>query len=471
FGFRDDGIYIVSNRNRYSMDFSIINDPEWKQAIEDQKGGAVISVNADGGISRVVGRPLVSIGRTVYDVNTQQRIGMIIMNISSAFMDKKLISISDKKIAVIGTDGTLLSGNDSVSAYLDGIDIGGDIVHKDIRDGNQALLLSVCRIPDMPVCIAVATPIENGFVMYGTIYVLLGLLLVFMFAIAIAGMYITRNITKPISDVTQALDETREKGTLKKIDIDIPPNEIGVLKDAYNGMVERVNDLFDKVLDNEKAIRRAEMRMLHEQIKPHFLYNSLETIGYLAMEAGAEDVHRALETLGSFYRNFLSKGEREITLKTELSIIKDYLALQKLRYGDILTDEYDIAEDTLNCRIPKLILQPIVENSIYHGIRLKGEMGLIRISSRFVDGLLHLSVYDTGIGMPQEQIDEILSKRQYNGDTDSSFADIYDTSDSFGLWGTIERVRGFCENDDVVSIRSEQGEFTEVEFVIKPRSR
>lgn len=467
FGFRDDGIYIVSNRNRYSLDFTILNDPEWRQVIEDQKGGAVISVNAGGGIARVVGRPLVTISRVVYDVNTQQRIGMMIMNISSAFIDGKLISISDKKIAVLGSEGTLLSGDNSVPGYLYGTGISNEVVHKDIKDGNQALLLSVRQIPDMPIYIAVATPIENGFVMYGTVYVILGLVLVFLFAIAIAGMYITRNITKPISDVTRVLDETGEKGTLKKIDIDIPQNEIGVLKDAYNGMVERVNDLFDKVLDNEKAIRRAEMRMLHEQIKPHFLYNSLETIGYLAMEDGAEDVHKALETLGSFYRNFLSKGEREITLRTELSIIKDYLALQKLRYGDILTDEYDIAEDTLNCRIPKLILQPIVENSIYHGIRLKGEMGLIRISSRFVDGLLHLSVYDTGIGMPQEQIDEILTKKSYNGDTDSAFADIYDTSDSFGLWGTIERVRGFCGRDDVVNIRSEQGEFTEVEFVIK----
>ena len=467
FGFRDDGIYIVSNRNRYSLDFSVLNDPEWRQTIEDQKGGAVISVNADGGIARVVGRPLVSISRVVFDVNTQQRIGMMIMNISSAFIDGKLISISNKKIAVLGNEGTLLSGDPGVPGYVYDMDVSKDVIHKDIRDGNQALLLSVRQIPDMPIYIAVATPIENGFVMYGTVYVILGLVLVFLFAIAIAGMYITRNITKPISDVTQVLDETREKGTLAKIDIEIPQNEIGVLKDAYNGMVERVNDLFDKVLDNEKAIRRAEMRMLHEQIKPHFLYNSLETIGYLAMEDGAEDVHKALETLGSFYRNFLSKGEREITLRTELNIIKDYLALQKLRYGDILTDEYDIAEDTLNCRIPKLILQPIVENSIYHGIRLKGEMGLIRISSRFVDGLLHLSVYDTGIGMPQEQIDEILTKKSYNGDTDSAFADIYDTSDSFGLWGTIERVRGFCGRDDVVNIRSEQGEFTEVEFVIK----
>ena len=472
FGFRDDGIYIVSNRNSYSMDFNIIDDPGWKQTIEEQKGGAVISVNADGAIVRVVGRPLVSISRVVFEINTQKRIGMMIMNISSAFMDEKLTSLSDKKIAVVGTDGLLLSGNDSVPAYLNGLDaeFGEEIVYKEIKDGNDDLLLSVKQIPGMPILIAIATPIESGFSMYGTIYVIIGLLLVFLFAIGMAGMYITRNITIPISDLTRALDETKEKGTLKKLDINIPENEVSVLKDSYNGMVERVNELFDKLLDNEKTIRRAEMRMLHEQLKPHFLYNSLETIGYLAMEDGAEDVRKALETLGSFYRNFLSKGEREIPLRTEISIIKDYLALQKLRYGDILTDEYDIAEDTLNCRIPKLILQPIVENSIYHGIRLKGEMGLIRISSRFENGLLHLSVYDTGIGMPQEQIDEILSKKRYNGDTDSAFADIYDASDSFGLWGTIERVRGFCEDDNAVRIRSEQGEYTEVEFIIKPRN-
>ncbi len=469
FGFRDDGIYIVSNRNRYSMNFDILNDPAWKQTIEDQKGGAVISVNAAGGIARVVGRPLVSIGRVVYEVNTQQRIGMMIMNISSAFMDGKLISISDKKIAVLGADGLLLSGDESVPGYISGVDVSEEIVHKKIKDSSADLLLSVRQIPKMPIYIAVATPIGNGFVMYGTIYVIIALLLVFALAIAIAGAYITRNITKPLSDLTKALEENKEEGTLKQIDIDIPRNEISVLKDAYNGMVERVNELFGKLLENEQAIRRAEMRMLHEQIKPHFLYNSLETIGYLAMESGAEDVHSALETLGSFYRNFLSKGEREITLKTELSIIKDYLALQKLRYGDILNDEYDIAEDTLSCRIPKLILQPIVENSIYHGIRLKGEMGMIRISSRFENGLLYLSVYDTGIGMTQEQIDEILAKERYDESSDSSFADIYDTSDSFGLWGTIERVRGFCENKDVVRISSELGEYTEVEFIIKPK--
>jgi two-component system sensor histidine kinase YesM len=188
------------------------------------------------------------------------------------------------------------------------------------------------------------------------------------------------------------------------------------------------------------------------------LYNSLETIGFLAIDAGADKVHSALETLGSFYRNFLSKGDREIPLKREITIIKDYLSLQKLRYGDILNDEYEIAPDTEECLIPKLILQPLVENSIYHGIRMKGEQGTIKISSFLEDDDLHILVRDTGIGMTQEQIDKVLSKEKNEGTEEFN--------ESFGLWGTIERIRCYCDKDDVVRIRSEIGEYTEIEFIL-----
>ncbi|MBQ6094772.1 MAG: histidine kinase, partial [Lachnospiraceae bacterium] len=161
------------------------------------------------------------------------------------------------------------------------------------------------------------------------------------------------------------------------------------------------------------------------------------------------------------YRNFLSKGDREIPLKREICIVQDYLRLQKLRYGDILKDEYDIAENTKECIIPKLILQPLVENSIYHGIRLKGEEGLIKITSRMEEDVLHIYVRDTGVGMPKEQIDKALLPR----DRERSG----ELPESFGLWGTIERIRCFCDDDDVVRIRSEEGEYTEVEFIIPQR--
>ena len=139
------------------------------------------------------------------------------------------------------------------------------------------------------------------------------------------------------------MDKNRQSGELTLIENDPPYRELNMLKDGYNNLVVHVKDLITALMDNEKNLREAEMRVLNEQIKPHFLYNSLETIGFLALDAGADNVHDALETLGSFYRDFLSKGSAEIPLAKEVHIVKDYLSLLKLRYGDIIEDEYDIS--------------------------------------------------------------------------------------------------------------------------------
>ena len=164
----------------------------------------------------------------------------------------------------------------------------------------------------------------------------------------------------------------------------------------------------------------------------------------------------ALETMGRFYRNFLSKGDREIPLEKEITIVKDYLSLQKLRYGDILMDEYDITEEAAECIVPKLTLQPLVENCIYHGIRPKGEAGVIKISGRVEAGDLHLSVTDTGVGISKETIEKIMSS-----DKEASKDEV-----SFGLWGTIERLRYYSHRDDVFRITSEEGEYTCIELII-----
>ena len=141
------------------------------------------------------------------------------------------------------------------------------------------------------------------------------------------------------------------------------------------------------------------------------------------------------------------------------------MSLQKLRYGDIISDEYDIAPDTEECIIPKLILQPLVENSIYHGIRQKGEKGTIKISSHLEDVELHLIVRDTGVGMSDEQIEKVLSTDSSGDDTDTGTTQP-GLGSNFGLWGTIERIRCYCNKDDVVKIKSEPGEYTEIEIII-----
>ena len=274
--------------------------------------------------------------------------------------------------------------------------------------------------------------------------------------IALANDNIT-NTSAALQELSASMDKNKRSGDLKKIDVEMPSTELELLKGDYNSLIDHVNELIVTLIDKEKTLQKAQMRVLQEQIKPHFLYNSIETIGFLALDAGADKVHDALETLGSFYRNFLSKGDREIPLSREIYIVKDYLALQKLRYGDIIEDEYDIAEDTMKLVVPKLILQPLVENSIYHGIRQKGEPGVIRIKSYIADGCLHLSVRDTGVGMSREEIERVLSTENPENRSEE---------ESFGLWGTIHRMRIFEGKDDIVRIESEIGEYTEVEFVL-----
>jgi two-component system sensor histidine kinase YesM len=257
------------------------------------------------------------------------------------------------------------------------------------------------------------------------------------------------------------MERTKSSGWLKKIDATMPNNEIGRLAESYNSMIEYLNELFNRLLEDEKNVQKAEMRVLQEQIKPHFLYNSLETISYMAVQENASKAHDALETLGSFYRNFLSKGDHEIPLKRELRITQDYLSLQKLRYGDIFDDEYIIDDTTLDCMIPKLILQPLVENCIYHGVRLKGEKCVIRITTRMEEGGLQIIVYDSGVGMSTERIKNVL---------EASEEDDVRILSGFGLRGTINRIRYYYDCDDVIQIRSEPGEYTEIEIYI-PKMR
>ena len=290
----------------------------------------------------------------------------------------------------------------------------------------------------------------------------ISLVAVFIISIFASGVFITGNIARPIDLLAEAIISTRKKDELQEIHLSLPNNEIRNLADSYNQMIIHINQLIEEVIEKEKSVQKAEMRILQEQIKPHFLYNALSTISYMAHENGAPDVHDALETLGSFYRNFLSKGSREIPLRNEILIVKDYLILQKLRYGDDAFDvTYEIEEQVLDTMIPKLVLQPLVENSLNHGVRLKGEKGIIRIRAFGEKDTVHISVYDSGMGMTQAQIDEVLGSTKADDDPTSGF----------GLKGTIERIRYYFDYRAQIQIRSELDEYTEVEIIIPNEDR
>ena len=269
------------------------------------------------------------------------------------------------------------------------------------------------------------------------------ILLAFMWLI---NTYIAKNVIYPIQRLVDSMTEV-QNGWLHRVSMNVSDDEIGLLKNSYNAMLIEINQLIEELLQKEKTLRMAELDALQEQMKPHFLYNTLDMIRYMALENRTDEVYNMLETLGNFYRRFLSKGSTDLSLGEEIEIVKSYLTLQRTRFEDIFTDEYEIEEGLSSIRVPRLILQPLVENSIYHGIRPKGEHGVIRVTVKRQEDFLFLSIYDNGIGMSAHQRELLFSGKD---------------SRSFGFQGTIERIRYYYKTEDVFEIHSVEGEYCEI---------
>lgn len=453
--FRNDKQYAHTGTGNYLIDTEC-------QAYEDviaQAGAKVISINGNGMITRMDHTPSLTLARAIYDINSQKLLGMLVMNISCNSFEDALKLQKSSELCILDKNGTYLCGNTELADMYQERFCSDELYQKKLRfHGDRSILMG--KRTKEPLVVLCCTSINGHTVSGETIWELVSIFIAFLLSTIFCAWFIRTKITTPIHTLDEAMERTKSSGWLERIDEDMPDNEIGRLAERYNSMIDYLNELFERLLQEEENMRKAEMRVLQEQIKPHFLYNTLGTISYITVEEHAERAHDALETLGSFYRNFLSKGDKEIPFGTELGIIRDYLSLQKLRYGSSFETEYIIDENALTYKVPKLMLQPLVENSIYHGVRLKGELCLIRITATLRDDGLHVIIYDSGVGMPEEQIQHILHPH-----SDKEVQPV-SSSGGFGLSGTIERIRYFCNRQDVVSIRSEEGEYTEIEIWI-----
>jgi two-component system sensor histidine kinase YesM len=389
---------------------------------------------------------IISFVRVIYDIDTQKQIGLLVINIPTSELEKTYMNLADKNnhFAYFDSNGNIICSDTG----FENTNITSGINHNSII-GEQ--IVTEKTVTDSGIVIAAQSTVR---IMEGVsiefLLGILGILIITIIIMMLVNIFIHRYITYPISKLSDSMQQV-EKGTLRRVSFHSNNDEIGRLKDRYNQMLVQINKLIDEVIEQEQSRQKAEIDILHEQIKPHFLYNTLNTIGYMSLQNSPEEVYDAIETLGSFYRKFLSKGSQTISLNDEISIVKNYIKLQRLRYEDMFEDEYDIQEDLGSVMVLKLILQPLVENSIYHGIRLKGEKGIIRISAFSRENMLHIVVYDSGIGMTKEQIKRLLSGEDRK---------------SFGFKGTIDRIRRFYNIDDVVSIRSSEGEYCEIELTI-----
>lgn len=223
------------------------------------------------------------------------------------------------------------------------------------------------------------------------------------------GFYkFSENVYKPMGDLVKKMSEVSTGNLEVRMEEKYQGKDFKKLASGFNIMIEEINILMFRIKKEQFEIKQIELNKLQSQIKPHFLYNTLECIHWQALSDGNKEVSRMVKALANYYRLCLSKGKDIIPLSQELSSIENYLIIQNMRYSDIAECEINIDKSFENVLIPKLTLQPLIENSIYHGIRVKeGYKGKILITAKQIENEIVISVADNGVGMEKEQIDEI----------------------------------------------------------------
>lgn len=237
--------------------------------------------------------------------------------------------------------------------------------------------------------------------------ILLGLLLFVLFSAICSSLVFSRMISRPVKRLIQAMEQFEDSASDFTYHAVEGSREIGELSHSFGHMVVQIQQLMEKVREEEITLRKAELRALQAQINPHFLYNTLDAIGWLCEEERTQDAVEMVNALAKLFRISISKGHEIIPVEKELEHARSYLKIEKFRYKQF-TYSFDVDEDCLNYYCNKITLQPIIENAIYHGLDRMVDEGEIRIGVHSRGDNLVFTVEDNGIGMTKEQCREIL---------------------------------------------------------------
>ena len=291
--------------------------------------------------------------------------------------------------------------------------------------------------------------------MYDTLGIVIAAIVLVMVILGVALSRILTGVVNPILRLKGHID-LADEGHLSERAKVLNHNETGALSKSFNKMLDRIENLMGEVVNEQEEKRKYELQALQAQINPHFLYNTLDSIIWMA-EAKNPDVVPMTEALAKLFRISLNKGNEFIRIEDEMEHVRNYLVIQSMRYTDKFTYHIEINDEVRYCKTIKLIVQPIVENSIYHGIKKKRGKGRIDILACRKDEKLCIRVRDDGNGMNEETCQAILTK-------DSKFEN--SSGSGIGVKNVNERIQLYFGKEYGLRYTSVLGEGTTAELIL-----
>ncbi len=321
------------------------------------------------------------------------------------------------RIFVTNADGLIVSNN-IPSLYMKNVstlgfhdyDVGSMLSRVEKLESKQSIVITT-PLEDVNCSIVGIFPAENfNSDSKGTIVNFLVVLAVLSILLGIIIYIITNILLRRVKRLVKAMKQVKDNNLEVSVPV-IAMDEFGELTLNFNHMIGRIHELVETVYKIQLMEREAELKALEAQINPHFLYNTLATISWVARKGSPEEVTRMSNSLAKFYRLVLSKGGTTISVKEEIDMVQSYLQIQKIRFEDMFDVVYMLDDAAMNCMIVKNLLQPLVENALNHGIEPKRAHGLLIIRADMKHGSLVLQVIDDGVGMDSRTLADIVAGR------------------------------------------------------------
>lgn len=405
--------------------------------------------------------PVLSLGKRIVNINTGETLGYVILNVREDALSgiySNIGSIQDESFIIADQNGLVVSALDEnqvlqplpEGALRDWV-MGPAKQHLLQPSSTGKMLLvsgEITRVGWELITMVPYNRLNEDTKTITRLIVLIGFVCL-LFAILGAGM-LSNLIAKPIINLSRHMKHVNEGNLDQHLEVN-SSDEIGILASGFNMMMNRVEELLSNIGIEQREKREYELALIQAQIKPHFLYNTLDVIYTLSDMGRPRDVQRTTKALADFYRVVLSNGRDQITLQEELNSVRDYLSIQQIRYSDVFNFKIEIEPDTLTCIIPKLTLQPLVENAIYHGLKTKGSFGELKITGYLEDDKVILKITDDGVGMSEERL--LMLETAMKGQ---------EKPVGYGISSVHERIRLYFGHEYGLHITSKPGQGTEI---------
>ncbi|MFC3803446.1 sensor histidine kinase [Cohnella sp. GCM10012308] len=409
----------------------------------------------------------VSLLRTMDPFKQGDRKSVLMITLDAAHLRKHLDTLidgTDESVYLTTADDRLIVGAGSVDETMPAWESEGDIVTvmPSAKSGKSEMLVRY-QSPSSGWTVILVKPAA-------AMYAETDQLRTFMYAIIAISVLLTiviswivyRGIASPLGALAYGMKQVR----MGRLDTNLPnkrEDEFGYLMSAFNDMALEQKNLIENIYEQQLLRLKAELRVLQSQINPHFLYNTLDSIYSMAENYEAEEISEMALNLSKFFRLSLSKGQDEFTVEETIEHLRYYLRVQELRFIDKLSVDIRIEEACKPYPVLKLLLQPIVENAILHGLEQKKKNGVVRIDGRMEAGRLRLAVSDNGKGIPpdrlryiRDELDRLYAHAGQAWDQELKRNDLY------GLWNVKARLKLYYGDSAELTVDSIENEGTTV---------